>query len=89
MPLHGPLEQHVDSEHAVDFIRALEGMEVEESIEHPQGAKYIRAKDHKAVINFYMSKIENGEINVKNSISGKSIEQFFPARADFTKEAFG
>jgi branched-chain amino acid transport system substrate-binding protein len=71
-----------------DFIQALEGMEVEESIEHPQGAKYIRPQDHKAVINFYMSKIEDGEINVKNSISGKSIEQFFPARVDFTKETF-
>ena len=70
-----------------DFIQALEGMEVEESIEHPQGAKYIRPQDHKAVINFYMSKIENGEINVKKSISGKSIEQHFPARFDFTKES--
>jgi branched-chain amino acid transport system substrate-binding protein len=71
-----------------EFIKALEGMEVEESIEHPQGAKYIRPHDHKAVINFYMSQIENGEINVKKHISGKSIEQFFPARHDFTKEEF-
>ena len=72
-----------------DFIKALEGMEVEESIEHPQGAKYIRPQDHKAVINFSMSKIENGEINVKKVIPGKSIEQLFPARVDFTKESFG
>jgi branched-chain amino acid transport system substrate-binding protein len=64
-------------------------MEVEESIEHPQGAKYIRPQDHKAVINFYMSKIEKGEINVKNAILGKSIEKFFPARHDFTKESLG
>jgi branched-chain amino acid transport system substrate-binding protein len=72
-----------------DFIKAFEGMEVQESIEHPQGAKYIRPQDHKAIINFYISKIENGEINVKKAIEGKSIEQFFPARFDFTKESVG
>lgn len=72
-----------------EFIKALEGMEVEESFEHPQGAKYIRPQDHKAVIDFYMSKVENGEVNVKHKISGKSIEHFFPARQDFTKESFG
>lgn len=72
-----------------DFIKALEGMEVQESIEHPQGAKYIRPTDHKAVIDFYISKIENGEVNVQKAIAGKSIEHLFPSRHDFTKEALG
>ncbi len=71
-----------------DFIQALEGMKVSESFEHPQGDKYIRAKDHKAVINFHMSKVENGEIHVKHQIPAGNIEKFFPARYDFTKESF-
>ena len=61
---------------------------VKESFEHPQGDKYIRAKDHKAVINFHMSKVENGEIHVKNQIPASDVEKHLPARYDFTKEAF-
>jgi len=69
------------------FIKALEGMRVEESFEHPQGAKYIRASDHKAVIDFKMSKIEKSEIVVQKPISAKEIESLFLPRNDFTKEA--
>ncbi len=71
-----------------DFIQALEGMAVKESFEHPQGDKFIRAKDHKAVINFYMSKIEDGRIHVKHNIPSSDVERHFPARYDFTKESF-
>jgi len=71
-----------------DFIQALEGMKVEESFEHPQGAKYIRAKDHKAVIDFYMSQVQNGEIHVKHNIPASDVARHFPARYDFTKESF-
>lgn len=71
-----------------DFIQALEGMEVEESIGHPQGKKYMRKSDHKTVIDFYMSRIENGEINVKEHIPAKSVEEHFPPRFDFSKESF-
>lgn len=71
-----------------DFIKALEGMKVEESFEHPQGAKFIRAKDHKAVIDFYMSRVENGEIHVKQNIPAAEVEKHFPPRYDFTKESF-
>lgn len=69
------------------FIRALEGMKVKESFEHPQGDKYIRPQDHKAVIDFWMSRIENGVINVKYTIPKENIEPRFPPRVDFTKEA--
>lgn len=71
-----------------DFIQALEGMQVEESFEHPQGKKFIRAQDHKAVIDFYMSRIEDGRIHVKNKIPAKTVETYFPSRYDFTKESF-
>ncbi|MSP80962.1 MAG: ABC transporter substrate-binding protein [Rhodospirillales bacterium] len=71
-----------------EFIKALEGMKVEESFEHPQGPKYIRKEDHKAVIDFYMSRVENGEIHVKQKIDAADLEKRFPPRHDFTKESF-
>ena len=63
-------------------------MEVKESFEHPQGDKYIRAQDHKAVINFHMSKVENGEIHVKHPIAAADLAEHFPPRYDFTTESF-
>lgn len=71
-----------------DFIQALEGLRVKESFEHPQGDKYMRAQDHKTVIDFSMSHIENGEIRVKKMIPAAEVESRFPARYDFTKESF-
>lgn len=71
-----------------DFIQALEGMEVAESFEHPQGAKFIRAQDHKAVIDFHMSRIQDGEIRVMRAIPASDVAAHFPARYDFTGESF-
>jgi branched-chain amino acid transport system substrate-binding protein len=72
-----------------DFIQALEGMEVKESFEFPQGDKFMRAQDHKAVIDHYMSHIEDGEIRVKMKLPKEDIQKRFPPRFDFTKESFG
>ena len=72
---------------AVAFMQALEGMRVEESFEHPQGAKYIRPTDHKAVIDFRMSQIRNGELHVKHVIPASELEKAFPPRHDFSKES--
>ncbi len=69
-----------------DFIQALEGMEVKESFEFPQGDKYMRRQDHKAVIDHYMSHIENGEIHVKMRIPKEDTAKRFPPRFDFTNE---
>jgi branched-chain amino acid transport system substrate-binding protein len=69
------------------LIKALEGMQVKESNEFPQGDKYIRPQDHKAVIDFYMSKVENGEINVKYKIPKEQVAPKMPPKVDFTKEA--
>jgi len=68
------------------FIAALEGMSVEESFEHPQGAKRIRREDHKAIIDSYMSRVENGEIHVKQRVAAAEVETRMPPRVDFTKE---
>jgi branched-chain amino acid transport system substrate-binding protein len=72
---------------ALEFIQAIEGMHVKESFQHPQGDKYIRAKDHKAVIDFAMSRIENGEIHVKHRVAAVDLEKSFPPRVDFTRES--
>jgi branched-chain amino acid transport system substrate-binding protein len=69
-----------------DFVQALEGMEVQESFEHPQGAKHIRRQDHKAIIDHSMSRVENGEIHVKHKVAGKDLEKRFPPLVDFTRE---
>ena len=68
------------------FIKALEGMRVTESFEHPQGNKYIRPTDHKAVIDFKMSKIEENTIVVQKPVTAEEIEKLFPPRNDFSKE---
>lgn len=71
-----------------DFIQALEGMEVKESFEFPQGDKYMRREDHKAVIDHYMSHVENGEIHVKMRLPKEDIVKRFPPRYNFTSEPF-
>jgi branched-chain amino acid transport system substrate-binding protein len=72
---------------ALAFLQAIEGMHVKESFEHPQGDKYIRPQDHKAIIDFTMSRIENGELHVKRKIAAADLEKMLPPRVDFTKEA--
>jgi len=72
---------------ALAFLQAIEGMQVKESFEHPQGDKYIRPQDHKAIIDFTMSRIENGELHVKRKIAAAEIEKMLPPRVDFTKES--
>lgn len=71
-----------------DWIKAVEGMELKEGLAHPQGDKLMRAEDHKAVIDFWMSRVENGEINVKFKIPKEEVAKKFPPRIDHTKEAF-
>jgi len=68
------------------FMKALEGMRVPESFEHPQGSKYLRAQDHKSVIDFKMSVVEKGEIVVRHPILATQFDKTFTPRVDFTKE---
>lgn len=50
--------------------------------EHPQGDKMIRREDHEAVIDSYISRIENGEIHVKQRIAAADIAKRMPVHAD-------
>lgn len=67
-------------------IMALEGMHVEESYAYPQGSKTIRPQDHKGTIDFWMSRIENGVLEVKWRIPQSEVIPRFPPRVDFTQE---
>jgi branched-chain amino acid transport system substrate-binding protein len=51
-----------------DLVAALEGMSVKESMEFPQGDKVMRAEDHQVFADQYMSKVENGLLEVKFKI---------------------
>jgi len=68
------------------FIQALEGLEVTESAEHPQGSKRMRAEDHKALGDQYMSRIENGEFSVVSKIPAADYIGKMPPKADFRLE---
>jgi branched-chain amino acid transport system substrate-binding protein len=39
-------------------IQALEGMEMKNSLDHPQGDKVIRKEDHVGIIDCYISRVE-------------------------------
>jgi branched-chain amino acid transport system substrate-binding protein len=67
-------------------IQALEGLSLDNSIGHPQGAKLLRKEDHSGIIDCYISRIENNEFQVKKKIGKEEMAQLLPPRFDFTKE---
>ncbi|GGG39664.1 branched-chain amino acid ABC transporter substrate-binding protein [Caldovatus sediminis] len=70
-----------------DVIRALEGMEVPNSLAHPQGAKLLRAQDHSGMIDCYISRIESNEYRVKHMVPRAELQAMLPPRVDFTTQA--
>jgi branched-chain amino acid transport system substrate-binding protein len=67
-------------------IEVLEGLSMENSIGHPQGAKLLRKEDHSGIIDCYISRIENNEFQVKKKIGKDEMAKIMPPRFDFTKE---
>ena len=49
-------------------IQTLEGMQMKNSLGHPQGDKFIRKEDHAGIIDCYISRVENGKFEVKKRI---------------------
>ena len=49
-------------------IKALEGMQMKNSLAHPQGDKFIRKEDHVGIIDCYISRVEDGKLAVKKRI---------------------
>ena len=48
-------------------IQALEGMQMTNSIGHPQGDKMLRKEDHVGIIDCYISHVENGRLRGKEA----------------------
>lgn len=68
------------------FIETLEGLSVKEGHWFPQGDKTMRAEDHQAFPQMWLSRIEGGKIRTKFKIApDKSI---YPPPVDYRKEPF-
>ncbi len=65
-------------------IKTLEGMSFKESLEFPQGDKYIRAEDHATITGLYVEQIQKGEIKVVTKIPAK--DATYPPSIDHSKE---
>src|SRR5215467_7395661 len=61
-------------------IQALEGMEMKNSLAHPQGDKLIRREDHAGIIDCYISRVENGKFEVKKRIAKEELMANMPLR---------
>jgi branched-chain amino acid transport system substrate-binding protein len=66
-------------------IKALEGMQMKNSLAHPQGDKYIRKEDHVGIIDCYISRVENGKFVVKKRIPKEELANNMPIRHDLSK----
>jgi len=66
-------------------IEALEGMTMENSVAFPQGAKTLRKEDHSGLIDCYISRIENNELQVKKKIAKEDMAKQLPPRVDLSK----
>lgn len=66
-------------------IEALEGMEMKNSVMHPQGAKLLRAEDHSGMIDCYMSRVEDSKFVLKKRIPRNELMAKLPPRYDFRK----
>jgi len=66
-------------------IQALEGMEMKNSLGHPQGDKLIRKEDHVGIIDCYISRVEVGKLEVKKRIPKEELAKNMPLRHDLSK----
>ena len=66
-------------------IQALEGLQMKNSVGHPQGDKLIRKEDHCGIVDAYISRIENGRFEVKKRIPKEDLARQMPVRHDLSK----
>ena len=66
-------------------IRALEGLQMKNSLSHPQGDKLLRKEDHCGIIDCYISRIESGRYEVKKKIAREELAKNLPVRHDLSK----
>ena len=68
-------------------IQALEGMQMKNSLAHPQGDKIIRKEDHAGIIDCYISRVENGKFEVKRRIPKEDLAKNMPLRHNLSDDA--
>ena len=66
-------------------IQALEGMQMKNSLAHPQGDKIIRKEDHVGIIDCYISRVENGKLEVKKRIPKEELAKNMPLRHNLSQ----
>ena len=66
-------------------IQALEGMQMTNSLAHPQGAKMIRKEDHVGIIDCYISKVTNGKLQVQKRIPKEDLAKNMPLRYNLSQ----
>ena len=66
-------------------IEALEGLKMENSLAHPQGAKLLRKEDHSGIIDCYISRVEDGKFQVKKKVTKEELGAAMPPRVDLSK----
>jgi branched-chain amino acid transport system substrate-binding protein len=65
-------------------IQALEGIQMKNSLAHPQGDKIIRKEDHAGIVDCYISRVENGKFEVKRRIPKEDLAKNMPLRHDLS-----
>lgn len=66
-------------------IEALEGLTMANSLAFPQGEKVLRKEDHSGMIDCYISRIENDELQVKKRVTRDELVKHLPPRYDLSK----
>ena len=66
-------------------LQALEGQQMKNSLGHPQGDKLIRKEDHCGILDCYISRVENGRLEVKKRIPKEDLAKNMPIRHDLSK----
>ncbi len=68
-------------------IEALEGLQLENSLGHPQGTKLLRKEDHSGIIDCYISRVENDRLEVKKKITKEELAAKMPARFNLASQS--
>ncbi|PWB57572.1 MAG: ABC transporter substrate-binding protein [Bradyrhizobiaceae bacterium] len=68
-------------------IEALEGLQMENSLGFPQGAKTLRKEDHSGIIDCYISRVQNDELHVIKKVSKEELVTHLPPRFDLSRQA--
>src|SRR5262249_6177723 len=66
-------------------IQALEGMQMKNSLAHPQGDKIIRKEDHVGIIDCYISLGENAKLPHKKRIAKEELAKNMPLRHNLSQ----